>query len=92
MKNIKLTKLVKHLFTTIIGGISLLASPFVVATPIANLTFTDTNLQTCVTNTAASNGWTDSSQVTSLNCSNMNITDAGGIEALTNLQTLQLQE
>jgi RHS repeat-associated protein len=47
-------------------------------------------LQACVLDEAASNGWSTVDEVTALNCANSNITDFTGLEALTDLDTLDL--
>ena len=59
-------------------------------TPVNQLPFTDTALQACVLDEAASNGWSTVDEVTALNCANSNITDLAGLETLTDLDTLDL--
>ena len=89
---IKPVNKIKHFSISLLGSGLLLLNAHVMAVPISGLTFPDTNLDTCVTTTATNNNWTDSTQVTSLNCSNSNISDATGLGAFTNLVTLQLQD
>ncbi len=38
------------------------------AVPLADIIFVDANLQTCVTNAAANNGWIDTNEVSTLVC------------------------
>ncbi len=59
-------------------------------TPVNELPFTDTALQACVLNEAASNGWSTVDEVTALNCANGDITDLTGLDALIDLDTLDL--
>ena len=95
MRNLTITMPINTLrsfFVSLLGSVLLLLNANVMAVPISGLTFPDANLDTCVTNTASTNNWTDSTQVTSLNCSNSNISDATGLGAFTNLVTLQLQD
>ncbi|MCJ8269809.1 MAG: Ig-like domain-containing protein, partial [Psychrosphaera sp.] len=49
-------------------------------TLISQLSFTDANLATCITDTAAANGWSLIDEVVSLNCSSKNVSDISGIE------------
>ena len=81
-----------NLFTAFLGGLLLLSVPSAGATPISNLNFADQNLKECVEEKADDKDWVDSSEVTSLNCNNMDIVDASGIEALTNLKNLRLRD
>jgi RHS repeat-associated protein len=59
-------------------------------TLVNELPFTDTALQACVLNEAANNGWSTIDEVTALSCANSNITDLTGLEALADLDTLDL--
>ncbi len=57
---------------------------------ISNIEFVDTALRDCVLETAEANGWTQSTQVTNLNCSDLGITDTTGLEQLTEITDLDL--
>ncbi|MEX0902321.1 MAG: carboxypeptidase regulatory-like domain-containing protein [Pseudohongiellaceae bacterium] len=52
----------------------------------------DANLQACVLGQAADNGWATVDEVTALNCASSGIADVAGLEALDNLQTLDLTD
>lgn len=71
-----------YLFTSIGDGEPL--------TPVNELPFSDSALQACVLNEAASNGWSTVDEVTALNCANSDISDLTGLDALTDLETLDL--
>lgn len=75
----------------IIGScISLSASAQTSGTSISSLQFTDSNLADCVSDTAASNGWTTVGQMDELDCFDSGIASAEGIEQLIALQWLTL--
>ena len=59
---------------------------------IASLIFTDPNLATCVNTTATANGWTRVSQMNNLDCSALGIVSIAGIEQLTALTKLYLND
>jgi RHS repeat-associated protein len=59
-------------------------------TPVNQLPIADAALQACVLDQAAQSGWATVSEVTALDCANSDITDLAGLEALTDLETLDL--
>lgn len=73
-----------------------IASAEVSATPadilISSLSFTDTNLQSCVTTTATNGPLTYVHELTTLVCQSQTITSLSGIEALTSLASLNLYD
>lgn len=68
----------------------------VFAIPLANLSFAHSALQECVQRVAQARGWQDTEEVTSLVCSfdgigiRESITTLDGLEALSNLERLNL--
>ncbi|KAB2823071.1 polysaccharide lyase family 8 super-sandwich domain-containing protein [Aliivibrio finisterrensis] len=54
------------------------------------LAFVDANLAQCVQDTAFENGWRLANEITSLNCSNLDINSITGLEVLTGLKELDL--
>jgi hypothetical protein len=58
--------------------------------PIIDVSFSDANLQACITEHAQTNDWVKTEQVTSLVCHKRNIVTLDGIEQFTNLQSLNL--
>ncbi|ALO33366.1 hypothetical protein CMT41_00555 [Colwellia sp. MT41] len=61
-----------------------------ITNPISALVFTDANLANCVAQAAQANHWQSVEQITTLDCSNLNITDATGIAQLIALVNLDL--
>ncbi len=57
---------------------------------ISSIEFIDAALRDCVLETAEANGWAQSTQVTNLNCSDLDITDITGLEQLTEITDLDL--
>jgi len=57
---------------------------------IVDIPFTDSALETCIEAKAAQEGWGLASEVTSLHCTNMGISNLSGIEYLTNITWLDL--
>jgi len=58
--------------------------------PVSSNEFNDSNLATCVTDTASSNNWIYLSDITTLACNGMEILDLHGLEKLTSLSNLNL--
>ncbi|WP_305842112.1 polysaccharide lyase family 8 super-sandwich domain-containing protein [Photobacterium leiognathi] len=56
------------------------------------LAFVDANLAQCVKDTAFENGWHLVNEITSLNCSNLEINNITGLEVLTGLKELDLSD
>jgi len=54
--------------------------------------FFDTNLQECLDEHVADNGWTQAEDISFLNCENRNIIDLTGLDALPNLNALVLSD
>ena len=71
-----------YLFASVSSGETL--------TPVNEAPFTDLGLQTCVLGQAASNGWATTNEITALDCSNSGLESLEGIEALSNLESLDL--
>jgi Leucine-rich repeat (LRR) protein len=85
-----------YIVTAIVAGVESLASQEVSAIPsdvgvlLAGL-FADANLQNCIDNTVAANGWTFAHELTeAVDCSSASIQNISGIENLTALKSLNL--
>jgi surface protein len=62
----------------------------VIDKPLSEVVFADSNLNACVQNSAQINNWLSVNDITSLDCSSLNIISAQGIERLTALDSLNL--
>ncbi|NQZ05539.1 MAG: leucine-rich repeat domain-containing protein, partial [Algicola sp.] len=63
-----------------------------VFTLITQLTVDDERFSACITQTAATNNWTQISEIVSLDCSSQGISDLNNIERFTQLKSLKLSD
>ncbi|MCJ8272171.1 MAG: hypothetical protein MJK04_22580, partial [Psychrosphaera sp.] len=86
-KNLKKTN---HLATAFVTALFFFSGLSQAQGPIDDVSFSDSNLQACITEQAQANSWVNTEQVTSLLCHQRNIVTLDGIEQLTNLKSLNL--